>query len=93
MRLSDAVRFSLATPSFAIAGADGKFVKADAELRPPNTIKIRSSDVPLPVEVRYAWQDNPVDANVIDEMSNLPAHPFRVRVEADPIQTQPEITP
>lgn len=82
-----------APASFAIAGADGKFVKADAELRPPNAIKIRSSAVPLPVEVRYAWQDNPADANVVDEISNLPAHPFRVRVEADPIQTQPANSP
>ena len=82
-----------APASFALAGADGKFVKADAELRPPNAIKVRSSSVPLPVEVRYGWQDNPADANVVDEISKLPAHPFRVRVEADPTQTQPSGAP
>lgn len=79
--------------SFAVAGADGVFVKADAELRPPNAIKIRSSTVALPIEVRYAWQDNPADANVMDEVSKLPAHPFRVRVEVDPTQTQQATTP
>ena len=79
--------------SFAVAGADGVFVKADAELRPPNAIKIRSSTVALPIEVRYAWQDNPADANVVDEVSKLPAHPFRVRVEVDPTQTQQTTAP
>jgi sialate O-acetylesterase len=74
-----------APAGFAIAGADGKFVMADAELRPPNAILLRSAQVATPTEVRYAWQDNPSNANVVDEASKLPAHPFRIRVEADPI--------
>lgn len=78
---------------FAIAGADGRFVLAEAELRQPNAIRLRSAEVPLPTEVRYAWHDNPANANVIDEVSALPAHPFRIRVEADPIREQPVPAP
>ena len=91
----DAERGRLATrdgkepQGFAVAGADGRFVKARAELRSPNGIKVWSEAVPAPVEVRYAWQDNPADANLFDEDSKLPAHPFRIRVEADPIQDVP----
>jgi sialate O-acetylesterase len=82
-----------APAGFAIAGADGRFVLAEAELRQPNGIRLRSGEVPLPTEVRYAWQDNPADANVVDEASGLPAHPFRIRVEADPIREQPAPAP
>ena len=78
---------------FAIAGADGKFFVAEAELRQPNAIRLRSDKVAVPVEVRYGWQDNPADANVFDEASKLPAHPFRIRVEADPIREQPAPAP
>ena len=88
-----ATRDGKAPASFAIAGADGAFVLATAELRPPNAILLRSDKVPLPVEVRYAWQDNPANANLLDEVSKLPAHPFRIRVEADPIREQPVPAP
>ena len=74
-----------APTGFAVAGEDGKFVRATAEFRPPNSIRLSSPDVATPVEVRYAWQDNPVDATLVDEVSKLPAHPFRIRVEADPV--------
>ncbi len=81
-----ATRDGKAPDGFAIAGADGVFVLAEAELRPPSGIRLRSDRVAMPTEVRYAWQDNPANANVIDELSKLPAHPFRIRVEADPIR-------
>lgn len=84
-----ATRDGKAPAAFAIAGADGAFVVAEAEIRPPNAILLRSAKVALPTEVRYAWQDNPANANLVDEVSNLPAHPFRIRVEADPIREQP----
>jgi sialate O-acetylesterase len=80
--------------SLAIAGADGKFLRAEAELVPPNGLRVRHPDVPVPMEVRYAWQDNPADANLIDEVSRLPAHPFRITVPADPVQpTMPAPAP
>lgn len=81
-----ATRDGKAPEGFAVAGADGVFVKAKAELSSPNGVKVSSDAVPVPVEVRYAWQDNPADANLFDESSGLPAHPFRIRVEADLIR-------
>jgi len=54
---------------------------------------VRSAEVAEPVEIRYAWQDNPASSNLIDEQSKLPAHPFRIRVEADPVQTVPGTKP
>ena len=80
-----ATRDGKAPGGFAIAGADGKFVKGIAEIHQPNGVIVHADSVPVPVEVRYGWQDNPADANLVDEKSNLPAHPFRIRVEADPV--------
>jgi sialate O-acetylesterase len=71
---------------FAIAGADGRFVVAEAEIIGATAVNVRSSEVAEPFEVRYAWQDNPANANLADEASKLPAHPFSLRVEADPVR-------
>jgi sialate O-acetylesterase len=60
---------------FAIAGADQKFVWADAVIK-GNTVVVSSPDVPNPVAVRYAWADNPDDANLINK-EGLLASPFR----------------
>jgi sialate O-acetylesterase len=62
--------------NFQIAGADHKFYWATAEITGPNTIKVSNPKVLLPVSVRYAWEDNPVDANVVNR-ENLPMLPFR----------------
>jgi sialate O-acetylesterase len=43
---------------FAIAGADGKFVWADAVID-GNTVVVSAKDVPAPVAVRYGWANNP----------------------------------
>lgn len=72
-----------APTGFALAGADGNFVWCDAVVLTANTLKVRSSKVALPFEVRYAWQDNPANATLVDSKSGLPAHPFRIRVESD----------
>jgi len=37
---------------------------------------VRSEEVPDPVAVRYAWANNPDDANLYNE-EGLPASPFR----------------
>ena len=37
---------------------------------------VRSGEVPHPVAVRYAWSDNPVEANLCDK-DGLLASPFR----------------
>jgi len=60
---------------FAIAGADKKFVWAKTKIE-GNTIVVWSDDVPNPQFVRYAWADNPVNANLINK-EGLPASPFR----------------
>jgi sialate O-acetylesterase len=59
---------------FAVAGADKKFVWADAEIK-GNTIVVSSKSVAKPVAVRYAWADNP-DCNLYNA-AGLPASPFR----------------
>jgi sialate O-acetylesterase len=60
---------------FAIAGSDKKFVWAKAEIKDDKVI-VYSHHVKDPVAVRYAWADNPDDANLYNE-EGLPACPFR----------------
>jgi len=59
---------------FAIAGADKKFVWADAKIE-GDTVVVSSDKVAEPVAVRYAWADNPV-CNLYNA-EELPASPFR----------------
>jgi len=59
---------------FAVAGADRKFVWADAEID-GNTVVVGSGKVAKPVAVRYGWADNPV-CNLYNN-EGLPAGPFR----------------
>jgi len=60
---------------FAIAGKDKKFVWANAVIEGDKVIVI-SPSVKKPVAVRYAWSDNPDDANLRNE-EGLLASPFR----------------
>ncbi len=62
--------------SFMIAGADKKFVWATARITPGNKVIVSSDQVKNPVAVRYAWADNPDDANLYNK-EGLPASPFR----------------
>ncbi|HUU20284.1 MAG TPA: sialate O-acetylesterase [Sedimentisphaerales bacterium] len=59
---------------FGIAGADRKFVWADAKID-GDSVVVSSDEVSTPVAVRYAWADNPV-CNLYNE-EGLPASPFR----------------
>ncbi|WP_346239140.1 sialate O-acetylesterase [Niabella insulamsoli] len=59
---------------FAIAGADRRFVWADARVS-GNQVIVSSPSVEHPVAVRYAWADNPEAGLYNREM--LPASPFR----------------
>jgi len=63
-----------ALKGFAVAGADRKFVWADAKID-GDTVVVSSEDVAQPVAVRYAWADNPV-CNLYNK-EDLPASPFR----------------
>jgi sialate O-acetylesterase len=60
---------------FAIAGADKKFVWANAIIE-GNKVIVWSDQVPQPVAVRYAWADNPEGANLYNK-EGLPASSFR----------------
>ena len=59
---------------FAVAGADKKFVWAEAKLE-GNVVVLSAKEVTHPVAVRYAWADNPV-CNLYNR-EGLPAVPFR----------------
>ncbi|MBF9252575.1 sialate O-acetylesterase [Pontibacter sp. 172403-2] len=63
---------------FAIAGADKKFVWAEAKIE-GNKVVVWSDEVPNPKYVRYAWADNPFGANLYNK-EGLPASPFRTDV-------------
>ena len=60
---------------FAIAGADRKFVWAKAYIEDDEVV-VQSDLVKEPVSVRYAWSNNPDDANLFNR-EGLPASPFR----------------
>jgi len=59
---------------FQIAGADKKWVWADARIVGDSVI-VSSPEVPAPQEVRYAWQSNP--PATLFNGAGLPASPFR----------------
>ncbi|MEJ2195574.1 MAG: sialate O-acetylesterase [Ignavibacteriaceae bacterium] len=61
--------------SFAIAGADKQFIWAKAKIEGDNVI-VWSDEVSNPIAARYAWADNPVNANLYNK-EGLPASPFR----------------
>jgi sialate O-acetylesterase len=60
---------------FAIAGADQQFKWARASVE-GDRVAVFSPEVEKPVAVRYAWADNPDDANLYNK-EGLPASPFR----------------
>lgn len=59
---------------FAIKGADGKWVWANARLQ-GNTVILSHPSVTQPVAARYAWADNPVWS--LENGAGIPASPFR----------------
>lgn len=63
-----------ALKGFEIAGADRKFVPADARIE-GTSIAVSNTSVAAPVYLRYAWADNP-DCNLYNG-EGLPASPFR----------------
>ncbi len=60
---------------FALAGPDKIFHWAIARVQDGKVV-VSSNDVKNPVAVRYAWADNPDDANLYNK-EGLPASPFR----------------
>ena len=60
---------------YEIAGADKKFFYAKAWLE-GNVVVVSGVAVTNPVAVRFAWADNPEDANLFNK-EGFPAVPFR----------------
>ena len=71
---------------FAIAGADRKFVWAEARIN-GDTVVVSSPEVSQPVAVRYGWSDFPV-VNLFNR-NGLPASPFRT--DSFPMLTGPKL--
>jgi sialate O-acetylesterase len=74
-----------ALKGFQIAGADQKFVDADAKID-GNTVVVSSPQVAAPAAVRYAWDNYPegMGCNLYNSY-DLPAAPFRTDVWDYPI--------
>lgn len=69
----------LTSSSFALSDDGVHFLWADARLVGPGTVEVRAAGAHHPVEVRYAWADNP-DCSVTNA-DGLPAAPFRARID------------
>lgn len=61
--------------SFAVAGMDKKFVWAKTRIDGDKVV-VWNEEIDEPRYVRYAWADNPVQANLVNA-EGLPASPFR----------------
>jgi sialate O-acetylesterase len=75
---------------FQIAGADGRYVWADAAIK-GDTVIVQSTEVPAPAAVRYAWADFP-DCDLMSK-AGLPVAPFRTDAPADQSGATPDATP
>ncbi|HTJ79378.1 MAG TPA: sialate O-acetylesterase [Rariglobus sp.] len=60
---------------FEIAGEDGKYVPANAELK-GDYVRLSAPSVAKPATVRYAWAPTPLHPNLVNS-DGLPASPFR----------------
>ena len=63
---------------WVVAGVDGIFHSASAQITAETRIEVSSPEVAVPVEVRYGWSINPMQANLTGN-NGLPASPFRLR--------------
>lgn len=63
---------------FELAGADGRFVNAQATGQ-GNRITVRAKGISSPKLLRYAWKNNPLRANVFGK-NNLPMSPLQMEV-------------
>jgi len=60
---------------FTVAGPDREFVPANASIVGA-TVVVEAPDIAHPIAVRYAWSQDPKDAN-LENAHGLPASPFR----------------
>lgn len=64
---------------FAIAGENGRYEWANAEIR-NNEVVVWNDQIVNPKSVRYAWADNPDFANLYNK-EGLPASPFQISLK------------
>ncbi|MEL7118984.1 MAG: sialate O-acetylesterase [Bacteroidota bacterium] len=64
---------------FELAGEDGVFHPAQARIINSNQLKVWSKDVSIPKHLKYAWKNDPVNANLYNSCG-LPAAPFRTDI-------------
>jgi sialate O-acetylesterase len=60
---------------FEIAGSDGMFYPATAEIQGCDVV-VKNENVSTPAAVRYAWADNSIEANLYN-VEGFPTVPFR----------------
>lgn len=68
---------------FAAAPKDGPFQWAEATIVSENQVAITLPAGVEPADVRYAWADNPAEANLVNS-EGLPASPFRTDTRPGP---------
>lgn len=73
---------------FTLAGADGVFHEARAEIKGQDTVVVSSPHVAAPEAVRYAWASNPLGANLRNKM-RLPTGTFEMTKQAAAANGQP----
>ena len=64
---------------FEVAGADGRFVAADAKVTGKDAVTLTAEGIDQPTAVRYGWDDYPL-INLFDS-EGLPASPFRIGID------------
>jgi len=62
---------------FTVAGLDGNFVPAKAEIM-DNKVIVWSDDIPHPIKVRFGWNESAMP-NLFNK-EGLPAVPFRMGI-------------
>lgn len=65
---------------FSIAGDDGKYHWVKGRVEGRNTVRLDVRGISHPRTVRYAWADNPDDANLYNS-EDLPSTPFEIDIK------------
>lgn len=70
---------------FAVCGTEGVFMPAQAVITGGDTVLVTHELIQQPVHVRYAWANNPAQANLYNR-EGLPASPFSTETSSSKAQ-------